>query len=78
MISCLTNHRNFPSLINCCTIDWYLAWPKEALLDVALTCVRGELTDPQIQDDEDSLENLERPDSAEKDEDLQSSIAQVC
>jgi hypothetical protein len=40
--------------------------------------VRGELTDPQIQDDEDSLENLERPDSAEKDEDLQSSIAQVC
>eukprot|EP00961_Rhodomonas_salina_P291844 3932379-Rhodomonas_salina.1 len=27
--------RMFPSLINCCTIDWYLPWPKEALLDVA-------------------------------------------
>lgn len=71
-------HRNFPSLINCCTIDWYLAWPKEALLDVALTCVRGELTDPQIQDDEDSLEHLERSDSAENDENLQRCIAQVC
>jgi dynein heavy chain len=27
--------RMFPSLINCCTIDWYLPWPQDALLNVA-------------------------------------------
>ena len=27
--------RMFPSLINCCTIDWYLPWPPQALSDVA-------------------------------------------
>jgi dynein heavy chain len=27
--------RQFPSLINCCTIDWYTPWPKDALLSVA-------------------------------------------
>ncbi|RHY32534.1 hypothetical protein DYB32_002465 [Aphanomyces invadans] len=27
--------RAFPSLINCCTIDWYMNWPKEALESVA-------------------------------------------
>jgi dynein heavy chain, axonemal len=23
--------RRFPSLVNCCTIDWYSNWPAEAL-----------------------------------------------
>ena len=23
--------RNFPSLVNCCTIDWHSSWPDEAL-----------------------------------------------
>ena len=27
--------RMFPSLVNCCTIDWYDEWPKDALLSVA-------------------------------------------
>ncbi|CAD8108771.1 unnamed protein product [Paramecium sonneborni] len=27
--------RKFPSLVNCCTIDWFTQWPKEALLEVA-------------------------------------------
>jgi dynein heavy chain len=27
--------RQFPSLINCCTIDWFKAWPEEALERVA-------------------------------------------
>uniref|UniRef100_A0A8B9RJH5 Dynein, axonemal, heavy chain 1 n=1 Tax=Astyanax mexicanus TaxID=7994 RepID=A0A8B9RJH5_ASTMX len=27
--------RQFPSLVTCCTIDWFSAWPQEALLSVA-------------------------------------------
>lgn len=27
--------RMFPSLVNCCTIDWFREWPQEALLSVA-------------------------------------------
>lgn len=27
--------RMFPSLVNCCTIDWFQPWPKEALASVA-------------------------------------------
>ena len=27
--------RNFPSLINCCSIDWVDKWPEEALTSVA-------------------------------------------
>ena len=27
--------RQFPSLINCCTIDWFIQWPEEALLSVS-------------------------------------------
>ena len=27
--------RMFPSLVNCCAIDWFLAWPQEALSSVA-------------------------------------------
>lgn len=27
--------RMFPGLVNCCTIDWFLPWPREALKSVA-------------------------------------------
>jgi dynein heavy chain len=27
--------RMFPSLVNCCAIDYFLPWPKEALQSVA-------------------------------------------
>lgn len=28
--------RQFPSLVNCCTIDWFNEWPAEALESVAI------------------------------------------
>ncbi|KAI8818687.1 dynein heavy chain and region D6 of dynein motor-domain-containing protein [Fimicolochytrium jonesii] len=30
-----TRCRMFPSLVNCCTIDWFDEWPREALLSVS-------------------------------------------
>eukprot|EP00040_Diaphanoeca_grandis_P037927 m.251570 g.251570 ORF g.251570 m.251570 type:complete len:3992 (+) comp33898_c0_seq1:283-12258(+) len=30
-----TRLRQFPSLVNCCTIDWFQAWPQDALKVVA-------------------------------------------
>ncbi|CAH2067322.1 unnamed protein product, partial [Iphiclides podalirius] len=30
-----TRIRKFPSLVNCCTIDWFQEWPPDALLAVA-------------------------------------------
>ncbi|XP_024523426.1 dynein heavy chain 1, axonemal [Selaginella moellendorffii] len=30
-----TRLRMFPSLVNCCTIDWFREWPEEALQSVA-------------------------------------------
>jgi len=30
-----TRLRKFPSIVNCCTIDWFAEWPEEALMSVA-------------------------------------------
>ena len=32
--------RMFPSLVNCCTIDWYHRWPKEARQAVATSYLK--------------------------------------
>ena len=34
--------RMFPSLVNCCTIDWFDPWPKDALFSVALQYLGGQ------------------------------------
>jgi len=33
--------RMFPALVNCCTIDWFLPWPDEALLGVSRRQLEG-------------------------------------
>ena len=32
---CRARLRKFPSLVNCCTIDWFSEWPSDALRSVA-------------------------------------------
>lgn len=39
--------RMFPSLVNCCTIDWFEKWPHEALLSVAESSFK-DIGDPVI------------------------------
>lgn len=35
-------HRKFPSLVDCCTLDWFSAWPSEALISVATTILNND------------------------------------
>ena len=35
--------RNYPSLVNCCTIDWFTNWPAEALESVGLSILQVSL-----------------------------------
>nr|XP_015823588.2 dynein axonemal heavy chain 12 [Nothobranchius furzeri] len=43
--------RQFPSLINCCTIDWYQSWPEEALERVAHSFLESlEMSEKERQD----------------------------
>eukprot|EP00667_Euglena_gracilis_P000018 EG_transcript_18 len=44
-----TRCRQFPSLVNCCTIDWFDEWPQTALHSVA-TRLLSELSDQTILD----------------------------
>lgn len=45
--------RVYPSLINCCTIDWYMPWPEEALYRVGCYFVSSmNLNKPHGEEDE--------------------------
>lgn len=44
----------FPSLINCCTIDWFTNWPAEALINVAKGSI-GDDPEFDLGDDKDSV-----------------------
>ena len=49
--SCRRRLRMFPSLSNCCTIDWFTDWPDEALKNVATSS----LVDPSLALDTETL-----------------------
>ncbi|KAL3318211.1 Dynein heavy chain 7, axonemal, partial [Cichlidogyrus casuarinus] len=36
-----TRLRKFPSLVNCCTINWFQAWPEDALTAVAVRALKS-------------------------------------
>merc|ERR1712128_330328 len=40
--------RQFPSLITCCTIDWFTEWPDEALRSVANTFIAETPVPPEV------------------------------
>jgi len=33
--------RKFPSLVDCCTLDWFAAWPEEALISVSKSILQA-------------------------------------
>ncbi|KAI8841134.1 dynein heavy chain and region D6 of dynein motor-domain-containing protein [Chytriomyces cf. hyalinus JEL632] len=49
--------RMFPSLVNCCTIDWFSTWPEEALRSVAANSV-SEVSDLGSEQVIDGIVNL--------------------
>ncbi|CAD8159976.1 unnamed protein product [Paramecium pentaurelia] len=43
-----TRVRMFPSLVNCCTIDWFNEWPQDALVSVATRFLKPVEMDERI------------------------------
>jgi dynein heavy chain, axonemal len=43
-----TRLRMFPSLVNCCAIDWFMEWPDEALESVARRTLGSEAQGKQL------------------------------
>lgn len=58
--------RIYPSLVNCCTIDWYTAWPEDALHKVAEYFIKS--MDLPGSDDSFSITSLATTGSSENDE----------
>jgi dynein heavy chain len=52
-----TRCRMFPSLVNCCTIDWFNAWPEDALFSVAQRMFESQIS-LGIGDYVDALSNM--------------------
>lgn len=43
--------RKFPSLVNCCTLDWFSRWPEDALLYVSRVFLKNlELPSDEIRE----------------------------
>ncbi|KAM7358701.1 dynein heavy chain 3, axonemal isoform 1-T1 [Cochliomyia hominivorax] len=58
--------RMYPSLINCCTIDWYMPWPVDALERVAEYFISSmKLGQSQETEDADANKSLESYESKE-------------
>jgi dynein heavy chain len=49
--------RMFPSLVNCCTIDWFSTWPEDALRSVAANSI-SEINDIGSENIVDGIVNL--------------------
>ena len=47
--------RQFPSLVTCCTIDWFSEWPEQALISVANTFI-SEM--PEVDPDNTNVDGL--------------------
>jgi dynein heavy chain len=45
-----TRLRKFPSLVNCCTINWFTAWPPDALRTVAESYFREVEMEPPVRE----------------------------
>lgn len=54
--------RKFPSLVDCCGLNWFSAWPEQALFSVAQKILKDEPTFPRCKalDQELLIENLSK------------------
>lgn len=43
--------RQYPSLVNCCTIDWFMQWPSDALEAVAVMFLKDMDLDAHIKEE---------------------------
>lgn len=39
--------RKFPSLVDCCTLDWFSPWPSAALISVATKIIKDDVNFPE-------------------------------